>query len=171
MPNFNAAAVLRTLIDRSGLKMGPVATAADYAGPSSIQRYLDEAGMEGRYIRVDVAERFAKALAGRGVPPITREEVMELAGIPRPPGGSTESAPTRPAAEPNEALTDVELVERAAAAVDTLIALAPPRVAARMQQHRPQITGDLFNLFKSWCAGDVAVGGISEDADRDIKRS
>lgn len=69
---------LRELRERSGLAMEKLARRLGYKGASSYQRYesLDRA----EYLDFDLAERIADAIAGSGSPPITRNEVLELAG-------------------------------------------------------------------------------------------
>jgi phage repressor protein C with HTH and peptisase S24 domain len=49
-------------------------------GASSIQRYEDPTAYAGGFLRRDLVSAFAKALIGKGNPPIAHEEVWELAG-------------------------------------------------------------------------------------------
>jgi len=60
--------------------MAAVARALEFRGASSYQRYEDPHIFTKKYLPVDLAEKLARAIAGRGAPPITREEVMALAG-------------------------------------------------------------------------------------------
>ena len=65
---------------RSGLTRKALAKKMKYAGDSSIQRYEDSKLFTKKYLPIEIAEKFAKALAGLGDPKITFEEVMALAG-------------------------------------------------------------------------------------------
>lgn len=82
----SAAITLRKLLARSELSLGKVATAAGYAGPSSIQRYFDPDTYEAERISVELAEKLVRAFVGRGQPPITEAEIMSLAGVQISPG-------------------------------------------------------------------------------------
>lgn len=64
------------------LSIDALAKEMGYEGASSIQRYFDDAKFKDPYLKVDLAEKFAAALAGKGSPKITRGEVLTLAGIP-----------------------------------------------------------------------------------------
>lgn len=78
---FDVTKKFRELRIRSDLSMNALAKAMGYRGPSSIQRYENPVQFTKRYLPVDIAERFANAVEGRGTPPITKAEVMQLAGI------------------------------------------------------------------------------------------
>jgi len=69
---------LRALIARTGMSISAFAQEAGYAGPSSIQRYLDLA--EGEFLTAEVAAKFAVALVGRGDPRIESDEIYGLCG-------------------------------------------------------------------------------------------
>ncbi len=71
---------LKKLRAHSGLSLSELATKARFKGASSIQRYFDPTMFTKKYLGFDVAERFADALANMGDPPITRGEVLALAG-------------------------------------------------------------------------------------------
>jgi len=58
-----------------------VARAMGYRGASSIQRFLDAEYGRGDVMKLDLASKFAKALVGKGDPPITNEEVFWLSGV------------------------------------------------------------------------------------------
>jgi SOS-response transcriptional repressor LexA len=77
-----AAAQLKRIRERSGLSMADVAKAIGFRGASSYQRYEDSGLFTKKYLPLDLAEKLARILAGRGIPPITSEEVMALAGNP-----------------------------------------------------------------------------------------
>jgi phage repressor protein C with HTH and peptisase S24 domain len=70
---------LMRLRARSGLSLEELAKAAGYAGRSGVQRYFNSEFE--RRLDLDVAERFANVLTGRGAPPIDRLEVLAVAGI------------------------------------------------------------------------------------------
>jgi len=67
------------LRDRAGLSLRALAAKAGYAAASSIQRYADPEF--DNPLGVEVATRFADALAGQGDPPIARGEVLMLTGL------------------------------------------------------------------------------------------
>lgn len=75
-----AAAQLKRIRERSGLSMADVAKAVGFRGASSYQRYEDSGLFTKKYIPLDLAEKLARVLAGRGIPPIERDEIMTLAG-------------------------------------------------------------------------------------------
>lgn len=58
--------------------MNQVALDLGYKGASGYQRY--ESPERREYLAPDFAQRLAAILAGKGVPPIARDEVLELAG-------------------------------------------------------------------------------------------
>ena len=70
---------LKAIRERSGRSMAAVAKAVGYSGASSYQRYEDDATFTKKYIPLDLAEKLAQALVGRGKPPITEAEVLALA--------------------------------------------------------------------------------------------
>jgi len=84
-PAPSAALKLKALRERSGLSMAAAARACGFRGASSYQRYENPSLFTKKYLPLDLAEKLVRAIAGKGVPPITREEVMALAG--REPAG------------------------------------------------------------------------------------
>lgn len=80
---INAAENLRALLKRAGYKSAQAfAKAAGYKGQSSVQRYLDDKQYSGQMLLpFNFAYKAAKALEGRGNPPIHRADVLALAGI------------------------------------------------------------------------------------------
>ena len=76
----NVTERLRKLKKRSGLPMTTLAKKAGYKAASGIQRYFDPDQFTKEYLGFEIAKRFADALVGRGDPPITRQEVLTLAG-------------------------------------------------------------------------------------------
>src|SRR5690242_12585502 len=71
---------VRHLRKRSGLSMGTMAKALGYKGASSYQRYEDPSQYKDGYLKRDLVEKLWAVLQGRGNPPITYDEVWELAG-------------------------------------------------------------------------------------------
>lgn len=71
---------LTNLRHRSGLSIRNLAVAMGYKNASSIQRYFDAASYTGGYLHRDFVSKLETAIEGKGVPPITREEIWELAG-------------------------------------------------------------------------------------------
>lgn len=74
---------LRALRGRSGLSKQQVAIACGWKGATSYARYENPDLFTRPVLPLDVCLRLVPALVGRGAPPITRAEVMELAGIDR----------------------------------------------------------------------------------------
>lgn len=68
------------LRNRAGLSLNNLAKAMGYKGASSIQRYGDSKMYLGGYMHRDVVASLESAVLGKGIPPITREEIWELAG-------------------------------------------------------------------------------------------
>ena len=79
---------LSALRARSGLTLAGVAQAGGYNGASSVQAYFSRDNDSP--LSIPVAMRLASALAGRGTPPISSDEVMNLAEIS--PRGKVRSA-------------------------------------------------------------------------------
>jgi hypothetical protein len=71
---------LRRLRLRSGLSMDKMASAMGYAGSSSYQRYEDPEKYTARYLPFRIVEKVLVAIGGKGDPPITAEEIYNLAG-------------------------------------------------------------------------------------------
>ena len=76
----NVPTTLRKLRKRAGLSLDRFAKAAGFSGSSSVQRYFEDDYGEPT-LRLETARRFAKALVGRGTPPISEAEVLALAGV------------------------------------------------------------------------------------------
>lgn len=74
------AETVRRLRDRAGLSMAKMATLLDLKGASSYQRYETPALLKPGYLRRDLVARMESALVGKGTPPISRDEVWQLAG-------------------------------------------------------------------------------------------
>lgn len=74
-------AYLRRLIQRAGMTQTEVARAMGYRGASSIQRFLDTEYGRGEVMKLELATKFAKAVVGKGDPPITSAEVFWLSGV------------------------------------------------------------------------------------------
>lgn len=75
----NVPSQLKSLRQRAGLSLDALAQKMGYARASSIQRY-ESPDYAGGYLKRDLVEKFAKALVGRGAPPIAAFEVWSLAG-------------------------------------------------------------------------------------------
>lgn len=78
---------LSRLRARSGLSMAKLARAAGYSHASGVQRYL--APEFDKRLPLDVAEKLADAMTGRGTPVIDRDEIFALAGLPVAPNAQT----------------------------------------------------------------------------------
>lgn len=76
----SAPAKLTALRDRAGLTMQEMALALGYAGRSSIQRYESEGEYTKAWLPREFVDKLVPILVGRGDPPITKAEVLRLAG-------------------------------------------------------------------------------------------
>lgn len=72
---------LKALRERAGLSMDKLARACGYKGASSYQRYENEAMYAKPWLPLPMVSAVADVLTGLGDPPITRDEVLALAGI------------------------------------------------------------------------------------------
>ncbi|AKR55735.1 hypothetical protein XM25_07975 [Devosia sp. H5989] len=73
-------AKIKELRERAGLSMAAVAKAMGYKTASGYQRYENAETYKGGYLARDWVEGFAGAVAGRGSPPVTIDDVWPLAG-------------------------------------------------------------------------------------------
>lgn len=71
---------VRALRKRAGMSMDQFAKALGMKGGSSVQRYEDPQAYAGGYLRRDLVAQMAQVLTRKGNPPISNEEVWELAG-------------------------------------------------------------------------------------------
>ena len=71
---------LKLLRERSKRSMAVLARALGYKGGSSYQRYEDPNLYTRKYLPLEIVEKLIPALEGKGEPPITKEEVLALAG-------------------------------------------------------------------------------------------
>lgn len=67
--------------------MADIAKAMGFKGASSYQRYEDPTKLKDGFLKRDWVAAFAKAVVGKGNPPVTEREVWELAGPEFAPGG------------------------------------------------------------------------------------
>ena len=74
-------AQLKKLRERAGLSMAAVAKGLKYKGSSSYQRYENEDLFTKPQLPLPLVRSLVDILAGKGSPPITREEVLMLAGL------------------------------------------------------------------------------------------
>ena len=72
---------LRKFRKRGGLTIQQMAKAVGFRNGSSYQHYESPRLFKRKYLPLEVAERFADALEGRGDPPIQRSEIYALAGL------------------------------------------------------------------------------------------
>lgn len=73
---------LKEIRERVGFSMEKLAKAMGMAAGSSYQRYEDEESyVRSKFMRPDLVEKIASAVVGRGNPPVTRDEVLALAGL------------------------------------------------------------------------------------------
>ncbi|ASY62484.1 hypothetical protein SJ05684_c10260 [Sinorhizobium sojae CCBAU 05684] len=127
----------RELRERSGLSMTALAKKMGYAAASSIQRYESQTDYKKTYLDPDVAEKLAKAVVGRGTPPIEAREVWALS---RPtPSGNLISSFDPDAAE-GESSGEDDVYSR--------------------EHWSPQITGALPEIDVKLGAGEGAVGEV-----------
>jgi hypothetical protein len=74
-------AKLIELRKRSGLTLDEVSSLAGYRGRSSVQQFFNE-DYDPQPLETRVANRLAKALVGRGTPPIEEKDITALMGLP-----------------------------------------------------------------------------------------
>lgn len=80
----NIARRLKELRNRAGFSMAGVAHAIGMKGASSYQRYEHPDNYARKeYLPFDIAVRIGTLLDGKGRPPVTMNEVIELAGLDR----------------------------------------------------------------------------------------
>jgi len=79
---IEALQALRKRADFSSMEA--FAKACGYRGASSVQRYFTPDGLENGYLPMKFVHKIKDALVGRGYPPITEDEVMQLAGVAVP---------------------------------------------------------------------------------------
>lgn len=96
---------LKALRERAGLSMERLARSCGYRGASSYQRYEDAALYRRSWLPLPVVVKLAEVLTGLGEPPITRDEVLALAGLRETAGIEPEMAPA-PAARVEAAAAD-----------------------------------------------------------------
>lgn len=72
---------LARLRERAGMSLGEIAKAGGYKGRSSVQRFFGP-DYDAEFLPIDVAQRLARALVGKGSPPVTLQELFTLAGVP-----------------------------------------------------------------------------------------
>lgn len=75
---FSVTVHMRKLRERAGLSMDELARAMGYARASSIQRYENGDEFNKEYFAVDLTQKLANVLVGRGTPPIATDEVWAL---------------------------------------------------------------------------------------------
>lgn len=71
---------MRNLRERTGMSIDQMARAMGYASASSIQRYFDADKLKTGYLKRDLVAKIERVLLGKGVPPVTKPEIWELAG-------------------------------------------------------------------------------------------
>ena len=72
---------LRALRKRAGYSMDALARALGYRAASGYQRYESKEHYRKTYLPTDLVHRLLEILVGRGQPPVTQTEVLELAGL------------------------------------------------------------------------------------------
>ena len=80
----SAPVALQKLIKRSGISMSEVARLAGYKHASGLQRYVNPDEYKEHYFPVKTTEKLAKALVGKGQPPIAADDVYIAAFWNRP---------------------------------------------------------------------------------------
>lgn len=126
---------LRELRERAGLSMDDLAKGMGYSRASSIQRYVNPDEYRKQYFAPDLAAKLAKALVGKGSPPIQAKEIWDLT---RPTGSLISSY------DPDEVETQTE-----------------GGGAVYSREHwRPAINGALPEIDAKLGAGSGTVGDI-----------
>jgi hypothetical protein len=96
---------VKALRERADLSIAKLAKASGFAGASSFQRYEDAALYGGGYLKRDLVSDLARALVGKGTPPITLQEVWALAGPEFQPAAFTTFDPDAPDDIPDDQMT------------------------------------------------------------------
>lgn len=78
---------LKKLRERAGLSMNSLARDCGFKGASSYQRYENSDQYARKWLPLSLVVKIAKALTGKGDPPIAQNEVMALAGVRLDRGG------------------------------------------------------------------------------------
>src|SRR5689334_10231955 len=73
---------LRALRKRAGLTLADMAETLGLRGPSSYQRYEDPKKYKHKTLSTPIVSRLSRRLEGLGDPPISREEIWQLSGLP-----------------------------------------------------------------------------------------
>lgn len=79
MSDQKTGEILQELKRRAGMSLDAIARAAGYAGRSSVQVFFSPSYE--KLLDSEVAQKLAGALAGKGVPPIQRNELLALTGV------------------------------------------------------------------------------------------
>jgi transcriptional regulator with XRE-family HTH domain len=79
--NDSPALRLKRLRERSKLSMKAIAKALGFKGASSYQRYENPDQFTKQHLPLQMAKTLAELFAGKGTPPISKEEVLVLAGL------------------------------------------------------------------------------------------
>jgi phage repressor protein C with HTH and peptisase S24 domain len=90
---------LKRLRERAGMSMDRLARECGYKGASSYQRYENESMFGKPWLPLPLVSKVADVLAGRGDPPVSREEVLALAGLREAGAGATAKPPAALAAQ------------------------------------------------------------------------
>lgn len=120
---------------RAGLSFDDLAKAMDYAGASSVQRYLS-AEFKKDVLPLEIARRAAKALVGLGNPAISEDEVLSLAGLNNATVNESTAAPYMSHDEVGDILQgdDAMPTETLVTMLVNMIASLPPETAAEVMQ-------------------------------------
>lgn len=83
MPNGKSVGTaLRELKDRSGLSLGDISKRMGDKPRSTAQRYFEPGYKEEGYLDLEDAVELCRALVGKGEPPITQDEILDLTALP-----------------------------------------------------------------------------------------
>ncbi len=80
-PTFDPAQKLRSLRERAGFSRDKLAPLLDFAKGSSVQRYELSENYGQRFLPLDLVTKLVPILEGLGSPPITKAEILALAGV------------------------------------------------------------------------------------------
>lgn len=143
---------VRALRKRAGLSMAAFAKALDMAGGSSVQRYEDPGSYAGGYLKRDLVAKMAAALVRRGTPPISNEEVWELAGPEFSAAAPTEIPNAKIGAKIQASHVTIPLYGQAVGGIDGEFALnegnkltdilAPPSLASVSGAYAVTVSGE-----------------------------
>jgi hypothetical protein len=76
----STADILGDFKRRTNFTMKKIANGMGYKNSSGVQRYFDSKGRKKKYLPADLVEKIEELFLGQGQPPISKDEIWQLAG-------------------------------------------------------------------------------------------